>query len=349
MTPRLRCPGRSPHGFARRLRCHRSSSGDSLGRSQLPSPPGRCDRRFRFEARRSRHSQIGTDCALQKVSTLVLALSAPCRRSAPRCRRSLRPAEGLHLDAGALCALQKVCTSMQALSEPCRRSAPRCRRSLRPAGRSAPRCRRSLRPAGRSAPRCRRSLRLAGKVCTSVQVVSAPCREGLHLDAGAHCALQRGLQLDAGAHCALQKVCTLCSRSLRSSQVPRAASCAASGREQARALRRRLDSATATGHGDRLRPRPPTTATGYGHRLRPPATATPMPWPAPRSDRRSAQLGTLAQSAMNLSRPLVVSGWLNIWSSTDRGMVATWAPISADSTTCCGWRTEATSTCVSNS
>src|SRR5690606_8592141 len=61
--------------------------------------------------------------------------------------------------------------------------------------------------------------------------------------------------------------------------------------------------------------------------------------------RRSS--GKRAQSARNASSPRSVSGcWIN-WCSTLGGTVATSAPISAASTTCMGWRTEATSTSVS--
>ena len=61
-----------------------------------------------------------------------------------------------------------------------------------------------------------------------------------------------------------------------------------------------------------------------------------------------AHLGTLSQSARNLARPRSVSGCLASWSRTDSGQVATWAPSRAAWWTCIGWRTEATSTSVSN-
>src|SRR5690606_32232138 len=57
--------------------------------------------------------------------------------------------------------------------------------------------------------------------------------------------------------------------------------------------------------------------------------------------------GKRAQSARNASSPRSVSGcWIN-WCSTLGGTVAMSAPISAASTTCMGWRTDATSTSVS--
>src|SRR5216684_1639982 len=53
-----------------------------------------------------------------------------------------------------------------------------------------------------------------------------------------------------------------------------------------------------------------------------------------------------AQSARKAARPFSVSGWANICRSTAGGMVPTCAPSFAASTTCMGWRIEATSTSV---
>src|SRR5581483_5789890 len=53
-----------------------------------------------------------------------------------------------------------------------------------------------------------------------------------------------------------------------------------------------------------------------------------------------------SQSFANFSRPMSVSGWWNIISSTLNGIVPTCAPASAASTTCMGWRSDAASTCV---
>ncbi len=60
-------------------------------------------------------------------------------------------------------------------------------------------------------------------------------------------------------------------------------------------------------------------------------------------------LGTFSQSARNFLSPASVSGWRASCSMTAKGMVATSAPRRAACTTCCGWRTEATRTCVENS
>ena len=57
---------------------------------------------------------------------------------------------------------------------------------------------------------------------------------------------------------------------------------------------------------------------------------------------------TFSQSARKLLTPASVSGCLMSCSSTLNGIVATSAPISADSYTCCGWRMLATMTWVPN-
>src|SRR5262249_59491743 len=53
-----------------------------------------------------------------------------------------------------------------------------------------------------------------------------------------------------------------------------------------------------------------------------------------------------AQSSRNFLSPMSVSGCFMSCSSTAKGMVATWAPALAASTTCSGLRIEAASTCV---
>ena len=58
--------------------------------------------------------------------------------------------------------------------------------------------------------------------------------------------------------------------------------------------------------------------------------------------------GTFSQSARNFLSPASVSGCFASWSMTENGIVATSAPSFADARTCTGWRTEATSTFVSN-
>jgi hypothetical protein len=58
---------------------------------------------------------------------------------------------------------------------------------------------------------------------------------------------------------------------------------------------------------------------------------------------------TFSQSLRNFSRPMFVSGWLNMASMTAGGQVQTSAPIRPASTTWIGCRTLATSTSVVNS
>ncbi len=61
-----------------------------------------------------------------------------------------------------------------------------------------------------------------------------------------------------------------------------------------------------------------------------------------------AYFGTFSQSARNFFSPASVSGCFASWSMTENGIVATSAPSFAASSTCTGWRTDATSTFVAN-